>query len=213
VSNKEEIGSDWIDKSIFFIQKNRMQVFYNLTFILIIFIMIPGFISVLDGTVVEVDLPPKGKIIVTNQNGNKLYYELWTEHYTNNKEYIEKIIDGEKIPVEFTFSILDFDYSNIEHKYGEYLKRYKPSKLIKESHLFKKFIKNVKVKMISQKFVVENINTSLLENGHRAKSIVKGVAYQQIAGVTVDPKECSYIFGFERLGGKIYGTSLQTDCF
>jgi len=209
----EELGGDWIDKSILFIQKNRMQVFYNLTFIVIIFIMIPGYISVLDGTVVEVDIPPRGKIVVTNKSANKLYYTLWSEHYTNDKEYIEKIIDGEKIPIEFSFSIVDFDYTNIEHKYGAYLTRYKPSKLIKERHLFAKFTKNVKVKMISQKYTVEDIKTTLYEDGHRAKSIIRGVAFQTIAGVTVKPKECSYILGYERLGGKIYGTSLQTDCF
>ena len=211
--NENNIGGDWIDKSIYFIEKNRMQVFYNLTFLVVIFLMIPGYISVLDGTTVEVDLPPKGKIIVTNDKANKLYYQLWAEHYTNNKEYIEKIIDGEKIPIEFTFSIVDFDYANIEQKLGEYLKRYKPSKLIKEKHIFAAFVKNVKVKMISQKFDVESIKTELFSDGHVAKVSVNGVAYQEIASVKQEPKYCEYIFGFERLGGKIYGTSLQTDCF
>lgn len=213
MKNENDIGGGWIDKTILFIQKNRMQTFYNLTFIVIILMMIPGYISALDGVVVEIDYPPKGKMVVTNKTGDVSYYELWTEHYTNNKEYIEKTFDGEKVPREFTFSIIDFDYTNIELKYGEFLKRYKPTKLIKERHIYSKFIKNIKVKMIEQKFTVENIKVKLFKNGHKAESIVSGVAYQEVSGVKIEPKECHYTFGFERLGGKIYGTSLNTNCF
>ena len=213
MGKENDIGNDWIDKSVLYIQKNRMQTFYNLFLLLIILIMIPGYISSLDGTTVEVDIPPRGKIIVSNDKGNKLYYQLWAEHYTNNKEYIQKVIDEQKIPFEFTFSIVDFDYTNVEDKYGEFMKRYKPSKLIKERHIFAKFTKTVKLKMISQKFNVENIETTILDDGHKAKSVIKGVAYQKESSVTKEPKECHYTIGFERIGGKIYGTSLQTDCY
>lgn len=206
-------GGEWIDKSIYFVEKNRMQVFYNLVFILVIFMMIPGFISVLDGTTVEVDLPPRGKIVVQNDKANELYYQIWAEHFINNKEYIESIIDGQKVPMEYTFSIVDFDYANIDAKLSDFLKRYKPSKLIKESHIYASFVKNVKLKLLSQQFTTESIKTTLEEDGESAQVTVKGVANQKINGVEQPAKECQYVFGFERLGGKIYVTSLQTDCF
>ena len=211
--SKNKLGEQWIDKTLHYMEKNRLQTFYNFVLIVVIALMLPAFTATLDGTTVEVDLPPRGKIVVTNNSANKLYYDLWTEHYTNNKEYIEEIVNNEKIPLEFTFSIVDFSYANIEQKYGEYLKRYKPSKLIKERHLFAKFVKNVKVKMISQKFIVESMKTELSEDGGIAESIINGVAYQNIAGVELDPRECEYKFMYERIGGKIYGTSLQTNCF
>lgn len=212
--NNSEVGGEWIDRIVLYMQKNRLHTFYNLVLILIILVMIPGYISVLDGTTVEVDLPPRGTVVVKNDSANKLYYELWTEHYTDETQYIETYEDdGGKVPVEFTFSLLTFNYANIEQKYGEYLKRYKPSKLIKEQHLYRKFLKNVKVKMISQKFEVEKIETEVFENGHKAQSVVRGVSTQEIASVMIEPKECIYTFAYERIGGKIYGTSLSTDCF
>jgi hypothetical protein len=213
VDRDKDLGKDWVDKVISYSQKNRMQTFYNLVLILLIFIMVPGYISVLDCTVVEVDMPPRGKLVVRNDSANRLYYDIWTEHYTNNHEYMVLTTKGEKVPKEVTFSIVDFDYSNIEQKYGEYLKRYKVTKLIKERHLYNDFIKGVKVKMIAQKFDVESIETILYDGGKRAKSEVKGVAHQSYSGVKKDPKVCSYSFGYERIGGKIYGTSLSTDCF
>lgn len=211
---KKNIGKNWIDESLHYIEKNRMQTFYNLILLVFVFMMIPGYISSLDSTTVEVDLPPQGKIIVQNDKANELYYQIWAEHYTNNKEYIEEIKDnGEKIPIEFTFSIVDFDYSNIEAKMNNYLSRYKPSNLIKDGHIYSSFVKNVKVKMISQSFVVESIKTATFKDGNIGQVVVTGVATQKYSDVEQAPKECSYTFGFERFGGKIYGTSLQTNCF
>lgn len=210
---ENEYGKNWVDKSTYFIEKNRMLVFCILILVIVIFALLVATISNYDNTTVEVDMPPRGKVIVTNDKANEIYYDIWTEHYTNNTEYYELNSEGEKTPVPFTFSIVDFDYTNVEMKYGEFLKRYKPSKLIKERHLFNNFTKNVKVKMLTQKFKVEDINSILKEDGHKASTIVSGVAFQDFAGVKKEPKECTYTFGYERIGGKIYGTSLQTTCF
>lgn len=212
--SKNRIGSNWIDESLHFVQKNRLQTFYNLMFIFVIIIMIPGYISALDGTTVEVDLPPRGNLVIQNDKANALYYQIWAEHFTNNEEYIEEIKStGEKIPIEYTYSLVDFDYANIESKMDRFLTRYKPSKLIKDKHIYASFIKNVKVKMIAQSFFVESIKTTTYSEGNTAQVVVVGVATQKYSDVEQEPKECQYTFGFERFGGKIYATSLQTNCF
>jgi len=213
MNNNNNVGEEWSDSIIKYIRKNRMQVFYNLILLLLVVIQGIFMISSIDNTTVEVDLPPRGKIVVMNNKANALYYTLWGEHYTNNKEYIDKIERGEKIPRPYTFSIVDFTYADVEAKYNMYLKRYKPSKLIREKHIFMKFLKNIKVKMISQTYVVESMKTKLYDDGHKASVLIKGVATQTFGTTKTKPKECSYTMNFERIGGKIYGTSLQTTCF
>ncbi|WP_294961558.1 hypothetical protein [Sulfurimonas sp.] len=208
-----DVGNDYIDKIILHIQKNRMQAFYNLVLILIIMLQTPFMIAGLDSVTVEVDLPPRGKIVVTNDSANELYYEIWAEHFSNNEEYYTTNKDGDKKLFPFTHSLLEFDYTNVEQKYGNFLKRYKPSKLLKDRHIYIAFIKNVQVKMISQKFDVENIKVNLFDNGKEAEAIINGVAHQRAASTPMGEKACKYTISFERIGGKLYATSLNTNCF
>jgi len=207
-----DVGGEYIDKIILYIRKNRMQSFYNLVLILIIMIMMPFMIAGLDSVTVEVDMPPRGKIIVSNDSANKLYYEIWAEHFTNNSEYFFETEEGlKKNP--YTFSLVDFDYTNVEQKYSNFLKKYKPSKLIRDRQVYQAFIKNVKVKMISQKYTVERIEVELFNEGKKAKASILGVAIQKAASTEIGTKSCKYEMTFERIGGKIYATSLNTDCF
>jgi len=213
-----DIGSSYIDKIVVYIQKNRMQTFYNLILLTIIMIQTPFMIQALDGVTVKIELPPKGTVVIGNNKGNKLYYQLWAEHYTNNKEYtslnyksVDKNNSKENFP--FTYSIVDFDYTNVEEKYKNFLKNYEPSILIKERHIFNRFIKNIKIKMISQEFLVTNINTELFKNGSEATSTITGVAKQKIGKKELEPKECKYSLNFKRQGGNIYATAINTNCF
>ncbi len=211
--NENDTGTDYIDSIISYMQKNRMQTFYNLVLFLVILIQAPFMIAGLDSVTVEVDLPPKGKVIVTNNAGNELYYSLWAEHFTNDKVYFSVNDKGEKQEFPFTYSLVDFDYTNVEQKYSEFLKKYKPSKLLKDRRIYQSFIKNVKVKMISQSFEVERINTEVFKEGQEAQATVYGVAHQKASSTVLADKECKYTMTFERIGGKLYVTSLSTDCF
>jgi hypothetical protein len=181
--------------------------------LIIIFIELPFKVAELDGVTVEVDLPPTGKIIVRNNSANKLYYKMWAEHYTNNEEYYYVDKDGNKKKFPFTASLVTFNYTNVEEKYDNFLKNYKPSKLLKDRRIYQSFIKNIKVKMISQKFDVEEIIPHLYNNGKEAKVVINGVAHQYAASTKIGDKQCSYNITFQRIGGKIYATSLNTNCF
>jgi hypothetical protein len=170
-------------------------------------------ISGLDSVTVEVDLPPRGKVIVSNDTGNELYYRLWAEHFTNENEYSTRNLNGEKVKYPFTYSLVSFDYTNVEEKYHNFLKKYKPSKLLKDRQIYDAFIKNVKVKMISQKYVVENIKVELFGGGNKAEVVISGVATQHSSSTKMGKKACNYTVTFERIGGQIYATSLNTTCF
>jgi len=209
----KKVGEDYIDRIILYIQKNRMQTFYNIVLLVIILIQTPFMIAGLDSVTVEVDLPPKGKIVVRNDSANALYYKMWAEHYTNNQEYYYVNKDGNKQLFPYTASLVTFDYTNVEEKYDNFLKRYKPSKLLKDKRVYQSFIKNIKVKMISQKFDVEEITPHLFDNGKKAEILIKGVAHQSAASTKLGDKQCEYKMTFERIGGKIYATSLNTNCF
>ena len=206
------VGGEYIDKIILYIQKNRMQSFYNLVLIVIILIQAPFMIAGLDSVTVEVDLPPRGTVKVTNDSANKFYYQLWAEHFTNNSEYFYLVEKGKK-KNPYTFSLVDFDYTNVEQKYSNFLKRYKPSKLLRDRQVYQAFIKNVKVKMISQEFAVERIEVSTFNEGKEAKTTIYGTAVQKASSTPMGNKNCKYDITFERIGGKIYATSLNTDCF
>lgn len=208
-----DVGTEYIDKIILYIKKNRLQTFYNLVLFLIIIVQTPFMIAGLDSVTVEVDLPPRGTITVTNDSGNKLYYTVWAEHYTNNESYYTVDDEGDKKEFPFTYSLVDFDYTNVEQKYSDFLKRYKPSKLLKDRRTYQTFIKNVKVKMLSQKFDVERIETNLFNNGREAQSTIYGVAHQKASSTEIEEKACKYTMSFERIGGKLYATSLNTNCF
>ena len=212
-NNKKTIGGDYIDNITQYIKKNRMQTFYNLFLLLVIMIQTPFLIAGLDGVTVELDMPPKGVVIVRNDSANKLYYRIWAEHFTNNNEYSITNKDGDSVKSPYTYSLVDFDYTNVEEKYNNFLKKYLPSKLLKDQNLYKKFIKNVKVKMLSQKFDVEKINVELFDEGKKAETIISGVAHQFSASTKINDKSCQYTMTFERIGGKIYATSLNTNCF
>lgn len=209
---ENDFGGDYIDKIILYIRKNRMQSFYNLVLITIILIQTPFMISGLDSVTVEVDMPPRGTIVVTNNSANKLYYQIWGEHFSNDEEYFYITKDGKK-KEPYTFSLLSFDYTNVEEKYSNFLKRYKKSKLLKDMRIYQSFIKNVKVKMISQLFTVERIDTKIFDEGKEGKVTIYGVADQKAASTDLGRKSCKYEFTFERIGGKIYATSLNTNCF
>ena len=213
MKNENDVGGEFIDNTIAYIQKNRMQTFFALVLLLIILIQTPLIIAELDNTTVVVDLPPSGKLVLKNDSANKQYYNLWAEHFTNNTEYLTTNKDGEKVPEAFTFSIVNFDYTNIDKKMEYFLSYYKPSKLIKDRMKFQKFIKNIKIKMISHDFKVENINTELYLEGKKAISTINGVSYQKIGVSQQDPKACNFEMSFERIGGNIYVTSLRTNCF
>ncbi|WP_457748578.1 TraE/TraK family type IV conjugative transfer system protein [Sulfurimonas sp.] len=209
----KKVGEDYIDRIILYIQKNRMQTFYNIVLLIIILIQTPFMIAGLDSVTVEVDLPPKGKIIVKNDSANALYYKMWAEHYTNDNEYYYVNKDGNKQLYPYTASLVTFDYTNVEEKYDNFLKRYKPSKLLKDKRVYQSFIKNIKVKMISQKFDVEQITPRLYYDGRKAEVTISGVAHQFAASTKIGDKQCKYTMTFERIGGKIYATSLNTNCF
>ncbi len=209
---EKEVGGDQIDKIIKFIRKNRMQSFYNLMLIVIILIQTPFMIAGLDSVTVEIDMPPRGKIIVTNDSANELYYRMWAEHFTNNEKYFFAVEKGlQQNP--YTYSLVDFDYTNVEQKYTKFLKLYKPSKLLKDRQIYQAFIKNVKVKMISQNYTVERILVDIVDDGNKAKKTILGVSTQRAASTIIGEKSCKYEMTFERIGGKIYATSLNTDCF
>ncbi len=56
---------------------------------------------------------------------------------------------GEKIEYPFTYSILTFDYTDVEQKYQNFLKKYKPTKLLKDKQIYQTFIKNFqKIKLL-----------------------------------------------------------------
>ncbi|MBD3795544.1 MAG: hypothetical protein IE881_06370 [Epsilonproteobacteria bacterium] len=211
--NDKTVGGGYIDKVVLYIQKNRMQTFYNLMLLLVIFIQLPFTVAGLDSVTVEVDLPPKGTVIVQNDTANSIYYQIWGEHYTNNEEYFFSKEDGTKTKFPYTASLVTFDYTNVEQKYSDFLKRYKPSKLLKDQKIYQSFIKNIKVKMISQKFDVEEIQATSTGNGHTGEVVIKGVAHQTAASTPMGDKACKYVLTFERIGGKNYGTSINTDCF
>lgn len=126
MKNKNDLGGEYIDKLIMYMQRNRLQTFYNLVLFLIIIIQAPFMIAGLDSVTVEVDMPPRGKVIVRNDSANKLYYRMWAEHFSNDTEYTETDEMGEKIKYPFTYSIVTFDYTNVEQKYFNFLKKYKP---------------------------------------------------------------------------------------
>ena len=210
----ENLGESYIDKIVFYIKKNRLQTFYNLVLIIIILIMLPFMFSGLHSVKVQVDLPPLGVMYVKNNSASKLYYRLWTEHFTNNHNYYKVIKNGnneEKIP--FSYSIVSFNYLNVNEKIGDFIKFYNPIDLIRDKKTFQNFVKNVKLKMLSQKYFVSNIKIKLLNNGHKAIATVNGVATQTFATTTEKPKKCQYTFMYSRMGGKLYVDSLQTNCF
>ena len=115
---KNDVGNEYIDKIILYIQRNRMQTFYNLILIIIILIQTPFMIAGLDSVTVEVDMPPRGKIIVSNDSANKDYYRVWAEHFSNNEEYFYVDNNGNKKLFPFTHSLVEFDYTNVEQKYS-----------------------------------------------------------------------------------------------
>lgn len=210
---KNRVGGGYVDEIILYIQKNRLQTFYNLVLILIIFIQLPFVVQGLDSVTVEVDMPPRGTVVVRNDSANAFYYQLWAEHFTNDEEYYFVKKDGTKQLFPYTASLVNFDYTNVEEKYGDFLKRYKPSKLLKDKQIYQAFIKNIKVKMMSQKFTIESIIPKVFDEGKKAEVEIKGVAYQTAASTIIGEKECKYVIGFERIGGKIYATALNTNCF
>jgi len=212
VDNDESVGTDYVDDIVSYMKKNRLQTFYNLVLLVVILIQTPFMIAGLDSVTVEVDMPPRGTIVVRNDKANELYYRIWTEHFLNNTEYYHNEKNGKKKD-PYTFSIVDFDYLTIENKMIDFLKFYNPSKLIEDKIVFQNFIKNVKTKMISQNFFVENIKIDLLDNGHKALAIINGVAYQKFGITKKEPKTCSYKIAYSRKGGKVYVESLTTSCF
>lgn len=212
-NNENEVGGDYIDRIIVYIQKNRMQTFYNLVLILIILVQAPFLIAGLDGVTVEVDMPPRGTIIVKNNSANELYYRVWGEHYTNDEKYYTINKDGSQVEYPFTYSLVDFDYTNVEQKYHNFLEKYKPSKLLKDRQIYQAFIKNIKVKMITQTFEVENIKVNLFDDGHEAEVLINGVAHQKASSTDMGAKACTYTMTYERIGGKVYATSIKTNCY
>jgi len=210
----DNLGENYLDKIIYYIKKNRLQTFYNLTLIVIILIQTPFMISGLNSVSVQVDLPPLGVIYLKNNSANKLYYRLWTEHFTNNHHYYKVIKNGKnETKVPYSYSIVSFNYLDVGEKIGKFLKYYNPIDLIKDKHTYQDFVKNVKVKMLSQKYFVSHIKIKLLNDGHKAIATVYGVATQSFATTAEKPKKCEYTFIYSRMGGKLYVDSLQTNCF
>lgn len=214
MADKENLGKNYLDNVVEYIQKNKLQTFYNLVLIIIILILLPFAASGLKNVTVQVDLPPEGTLYIKNDAANKLYYRLWTEHFTNNHLYYKIVKQGkEKLQIPYSYSIVSFNYLNVGEKIGRFLKYYSPLELIRDKKTYQNFVKNVKVKMISQKFYVDHIHIKLLQNGHKAIATVSGVASQTYSDTKLKPKKCEYTFIYSRKGGKLYVDSLQTNCF
>jgi hypothetical protein len=174
---EKRIGGDYIDTIYEYVESHKKEVFYNFVLLMIILIQTPFLIAGLDGVTVEVDLPPRGIATVSNDKASELYYRLWAEHFSNNNEYQKKDKKTGKTTI-YSFSIMDFDYLNVDDKVSYLMEYYKPRSLIRDKVKIVNFAKNVKVKMISQRYDVEDIVVKLFDGGHKAEALYKGVAFQ-----------------------------------
>ena len=195
----QEIGQSWLDKLDNIVAENSKLVLLILGLIVIVFLLVIGYMKMINKIQVVIELPKTiketGVIVVGKEYANKKYYRMW------GREDVE--------------IISSFNQHSIKEKM-QYLKsRIYPPFYYKHVKLFNEYQKEISTDLVTQKFTYakENIITKVDDDGKVGSVLVPGFYSKWIdEDEVIHAQPCEYKLGYIIEGGHIYVDKFKTTC-
>jgi len=191
-------GDSWLDRLDKTMAENSKMALFLLLQLFVIFLLVIGYMKMINKLEVRVELPTtikeSGTIIVGKDFANEIYYKMW------GREDIEKIST--------------FNQKTIKDKILYLKQRMYPPYYYKNVRLFRKYEKEIATNLVSQKFTFSKNDIVVKMSGKSAATVsVKGFYSKSLDDEkVVNAKECMYQLGYLMKGGHIYVQSFKTNC-
>lgn len=191
-------GDSWLDKLDKAMAENSKMALFLLLQLFVIFLLVIGYMKMVNKLEVRVELPKtikeSGTIIVGKDFANETYFKMW------GREDIEEIST--------------FNPKTIKDKMIYLKNRMYPPYYYKNVRLLQKYEKEVATNLVSQKFTFSKDDIVVKMSGKNAATVsVKGF-YSKLLDEekVINAKECTYQLGYLMKGGHIYVQSFKTNC-
>jgi len=196
-TNKEDLS--WLDRLDEMVAENsRLSLFLLMQFATI-FLLIIGYMKVVDKVQVKIELPSiikeEGTIIVGKEFSSETYFRMW------GREDVE--------------IISTFNHKDIKDKLIYLRNRMYPPFYYKNEKLFKQYEEQISKDLITQKFnfAKEDMKIELFSDRKEAMVSIDGFYSKTIDEDTIiEAQKCQYLLGYMIKGGHIYVSSFKTTC-
>lgn len=193
------LGGGYDDEKDNLLAEAKTLWFLVLVLVIVIVMLLFSNNSLANKVQMSVDIPPKiydanGKVDVSTNGANKLYYRLHGEYYLRE--------------------MFDFTYENFPAKLNKLKSLMTPSRYEYKRPDFEQVESFVKNNMISQKLIhINKIHDVKIKDDKYAILNIDVTVEQTIGSVDKTQKDCSYKMIMYRQNWKLYALDYFTTCF
>jgi hypothetical protein len=192
-------GSKYLDKLDESIEKNQTLLFFAITQLILMLVLVVGYMNLSTKLVSIVELPPKlfvdNKLIIGNASGNETYFKVWGKYILDeSSNYNDKnIVEKSKDLVSMLDPELYLDYKVAIYNFRD---------RVLQNNMKQTFTDNKKGLLVT---VSPNQNKAVVSK--------KGLAKQYVGKELIKEKICEYKTELEISRGRLYVTKFKTDCY